>query len=264
MTDKQLQSLTKLVMTYGRDIETRNSLVKRLITQTCSFHETPLVTVRKTAWKNALREMEWFLSGSSNIKDLDKRVHKWWKPWANLLGDVSYNYSKQFRRFGSHNIDQIQYLLNGIKNHPYSRRNVITTWDTSEMALSDTPITNCHGTVIQAFVSPDNQLTLVTYQRSADLLLGIPHNWIQYWAMLLWIARETDTRAFCLDWIGGDVHIYDQHYVAAKEIIDANIDHTNRPQLIINPTKGPFRAEDFTMVGDIPDPQVTTKLEMVV
>ena len=38
------------------------------------MNETPLISVRKTAWKQALQEMEWFLSGSDNIGHLPAAV----------------------------------------------------------------------------------------------------------------------------------------------------------------------------------------------
>ncbi len=139
-----------------------------------TFNDTPLISVRRTAWKNALREMEWFLSGSSNIDDLHKNVRSWWKPWADANGDVPNSYSKQFRRaegctttyvdLGDHfgqivksidEVDQIEYAINTLKNDPYSRRNVITTWHAYDMISSaETKIANCHGTSIQCFVDP--------------------------------------------------------------------------------------------------------------
>src|SRR5690606_12956522 len=112
------------------------------------FTELPLVTIRKTAVKNALREMEWFLSGSSNINDLHPSVRPWWTPWVDKDGEIKNNYSRQFRKYGG-TLDQISTLIEGMKSHPYSTRNLVTTWNSIEMIDPDTPITNCHGTVIQ-------------------------------------------------------------------------------------------------------------------
>src|SRR5690606_26897284 len=126
--------------------------------------------------------------GSEDIKDLHPSVRPWWEPWANIEGQVLFNYSDQFRAFAGTDgrvVDQIEYLIDGIKNHPYSRRNVITTWNAADMTNPACPITNCHSTVTQAFVNPDNSLHLVTYQRSVDVICGLPHNWIQYWSFLL-------------------------------------------------------------------------------
>src|SRR5271166_3924457 len=128
--DVTFASMLKEILERGTEIDTRNSITKRVTGLQTSFNSTPLVSVRTTAWKNAIREMEWFLSGSSNINDLDPKVQHWWKPWANEHGEVANNYSKQFRGFSADDgdFDQVQFFLNAIKDHPNSRRTVMTTW----------------------------------------------------------------------------------------------------------------------------------------
>lgn len=265
--DKQYLKLLGDILNHGSTVSTRNSVTKRLTGLTARFDSTPLISVRKTAWKTALREFEWFMSGSSNIKDLDSRVHHWWKPWADEKGFIRNNYSKQFRSFDGElqntedqpawegincrTIDQIQYLVDGIKDHPYSRRNVITTWNTAEMADPSTPITNCHGTVIQAFVEPsDNSLELVMYQRSSDMLLGMSHNWIQYWAFLLWLSTEAGRVPGKFTWMGGDCHIYDDHVPLVTEMLNADLTSINTPTLVYKGSKGEaFRADNFMLEG---------------
>jgi thymidylate synthase len=65
------------VLLNGETVRTRNSVVKRITTQTVKFDHTPLVVERKTAWKLALREWEFFMSGSSDINDLHPSVRHW-------------------------------------------------------------------------------------------------------------------------------------------------------------------------------------------
>jgi thymidylate synthase len=193
------------------------------------------------------------------------------------------NYSVQFRGFADmdddgyygNTFDQIAYLVKGIKDHPYSRRNVITTWNTAEMADPECPITNCHGTVIQVFVDKKNKLHLVTYQRSVDVIVGMPHNIFQYWAFLMWLAHRGGREVGTLTWIGGDIHIYDTHKDLARRIVDLNntwklgrlthvfsttIDTLN---LIYKPTSEEFLAEDFSLDG-VYNPCIMDKAEMVV
>lgn len=272
--DAQYLNLLSLAYFDGYTLETRNSVCRRTIAQKCSFSEAPLVSVRKTAWKYALREMEWFLSGSNNIKDLHPSVHHWWKPWAKEDGVVANNYGRQLRDFNglvdgtdypeyrAVDVDQIEYLIDGIKNHPNSRRNVITCWNTAEMVHSSTPVTNCHNTVTQAFVT-DNRLTLVTYQRSADLLCGLPANWIQEWALLLWLAHRTGREVGRLVWIGGDCHLYKQHWPLTEKLLDRNYKLEQPPDLIYEPTSEDFKADDFRLSGEY-KPLFTDTAEMVV
>lgn len=253
----------------GHVINTRNSECRRWIAGYWKFWQIPLVSARRTAWKNALREWEWFMSGSNRIEDLHPSVRQWWEPWVNDAGIVPFNYGYQFSNFAGSDIvgtiDQIKYLVDGIRNHPFSRRNVITTWNTADMADSECPITNCHGTVIQAFVNPDDSLHLATYQRSADVICGLPHNWVQYWAFLMWLAHRGGRSVGSLTWVGGDVHVYKQHYELADKILRAATSRKpgNTPNLVYTPTSEEFKADDFTLDGEY-TPVLTDRAEMVV
>jgi thymidylate synthase len=264
MCDSEYQDLLARLLYRGEIVTTRNSKVARSIAEVKTFDRTPLVCCRRTAWKNALREWEWFLSGSCNLRDLHPDVQSWWRPWANHNGDVFFNYSWQLRGFvgmEGRMCDQISYLVDGVKDHPYSRRNVITTWNTADMTSPDCPITNCHGTVIQAFVDTRNYLTLVTYQRSADVVCGLPHNWVQYWAFLLWLAHRGGREPRRLVWLGGDVHLYEVHKDLASEVI--KVAPSTGPELVYTSTSEDFRADDFALDGPY-HPRITTRAEMVI
>ena len=270
-TDVIYGDLVRHVLTTGTRLKTRNHDCIRRHTITIIFHQTPLVSVRKTAWKTALREWEWFMSGSNNIKDLHPAVHHWWKPWVDEDGNVRYNYSQQFRSFNGvphapeemasayepRCVDQIAYLIEGIKVHRTSRRLVATTWNASEMMMPDCPVTNCHGTVVQFFSDEKtNILDMTTYQRSCDLIVGVPHNWFQYWAFLLWMAKRTGSKVGKMTWIGGDVHVYDEpsHRKAADWIVEHAGDTTAKegygpPELVHTAESEDleFKADDFEL-----------------
>ena len=273
--DEQYIELLHYCVKNGEEISTRNSKVKRLITSQMWLYDTPLVSVRKTAWKNALREWEWFMSGSDRIEDLHPSVRHWWAPWANGEGRVKYNYSQQLREFvgsdrqygDAHDdmllVDQVALLVEGLKKHPNSRRNLLTTWNAAEMVRPDCPITNCHNTVTQAFVTGGNRLHLVTYQRSVDVVCGLPHNLIQMAAFQMWLCARTGLVVDGLTWIGGDVHVYEQHYELADKMLKADLSYEPGPVLCYQPTSDDFKADDFYLDGEY-KPVLTDKAEMVV
>lgn len=162
-------------------------------------------------------------------------------------------------------IDQVGDLIDGIKNHPYSRRHAITTWIPQHVQMGLVNPTNCHGTIIQTFVDTANALHLVTYQRSADVVCGLPHNLIQYWAFLMWLAHRAGRGVGSLTWIGGDVHLYDVHTGVAEAIVKAMLetDPVETPQLVYTPTTEEFRADDFTLDREY-RPLLELRAEMVV
>lgn len=265
--DQVYADLVQECLTLGEEVTTRNSDVFRIIVKTLAFNSTPLISARKTAWKSCLREWEWFMSGSNNLNDLPESVKPWWKPWADKDGEIWGNYSKQFRTFYGYAgqwVDQIQRFIGGIYGHPFSRRNVITTWNTCDMVNPWCPITNCHGTIIQAFVDTANRLDLVMYQRSVDVVCGLPHNWFQYWAFLLWLAHRTGRGVGKFTWIGGDIHIYSKHVELARAICAVvKTDKINTPNLLYTPTGEEFKADDFSLDGEY-KPVIETRAEMVV
>lgn len=266
MTDLVYGSLLSRLLSDGSEVTTRNSRCRRLRCVPVTFASTPLVCVRATAWKNALRELEWFLSGDGDdFKFCPEQVRPWWQPWVNKEGRIPFNYGHQLRgESGVNDYDQIAYLLNGVKSHPFSRRNLISTWDTEDMADPECPITNCWGTVLQAFVEPaDDTLHLVTYQRSADAVCGVPHNWLQMWGFLLWLAHRTGRAVGSLQWVGGDVHLYEVHEDLAGRIVAAVDPHRDCPELVYEPTSEDFRADDFSLSRRY-DPDIRERAEMVV
>jgi thymidylate synthase len=265
--DNKYRRLINKVRFGGIAVKTRNSGCVRITGYTSKFDSTPLICLRRTAWKNCLREWEWFMSGSSYVNDLHESARPWWKPWGGYEGIVYNNYGKQFRSFRGHTqtVDQIELLIDGIKEHPHSRRHVITTWNTADMNSTITPITNCHGTMIQCFVRPAENgeaLDLCTYQRSCDLIVGVPHNWFQYWAFLVWLAHRTGKLVGELKWIGGDVHIYDAHADLAARIAHGKITQ-EPPQLLYKPSSDEFKAEDFTLDREY-TPTIDEKAQMIV
>lgn len=266
-TDEIFRELVEDVLVNGNYMDTRNGKVVRSTNKMITFDSTPLIGIRKTSWKNALREWEWFMSGSSHLEDLHPSVRSWWEPFA-VDGCVNYNYSAQLRMAVGYDLDkycdQIMYLIDGIKSNPTSRRLVATTWNASDMTNSDCPITNCHGTVIQFFAQPNGKLDLTMYQRSCDLMLGVPHNWIQYWAFLQYMAHVTGKLVGSFTWVGGDVHVYNSHIEMAYKMLKHNEQLPRVPQMEYYPSEGTtFKADDFVLDAEY-EPVFKERLKMEV
>jgi thymidylate synthase len=240
------------------------------------FRTAPLVTLRKTAWRMALREWEWFMSGDSKCPD---ELLPWWEHQLNPSGQYVAGYGEQLRgtRCGCpYFSDQIEMFLDGIRRHSESRRLVLTTWSPEDMwritLLNENPNTptTCHTSFLQAFVR-DGELYFTSVQRSADMLLGVPHNWIQTWGFLLYCAQHAGLSIGGLRWLFGDAHVYQHpsHTNVLQQFLDLSPDHPRLNGLTVTPTLSyeaprsdegvpPFRAADFRMIGAL-EPLITDR-----
>lgn len=276
--DRIYVNLLQQILSEGEQVNTRNSITtSHFNLPNVTFTEFPLVTLKKTAVKKSIKEMGWFLSGDSKCP---KELLDWWDGQLNEDGYLLESYSYQFRHFDAH-FDQLQFILKGIRNNPNSRRLVMTVWNPSDMAYitetnnnPNTP-TCCHSIVIQFFVR-QGKLHMKTYQRSADMLLGVPHNWVQSWAFLLYLAYHTNLQVGSMTWMWGDAHIYEEasHIAAVNEMCkDELCDFGNKTkvQLAYQPEHTNFdsnnvpifRAEDFKIIGTIPEPVVKHKIKLI-
>jgi len=176
----------------------------------------PLLTTKKVAWKNAIKELLWMISGSSNINDLPTETQHWWKPWANEDGSLGPVYGELWRKwpYGNDKIDQLQNVINSISDNPTSRRHIINTWHVGE--INNQKLPPCHGLIIQ-FCVDTNLLSCKVYQRSADVFIGSTMNIFEYAVLLHMISQVCNLIPHKLVYSLGDAHIYNNHQMQVQE-----------------------------------------------
>lgn len=206
--------------------------------------KVPLITSKKVAWKMALREFMWMLTGSTNINHLQQWspvMSGIWAAWANKDGDIGPTYGAQYRNAGGtliidHNydefqtgrpapnsgVDQVQKLIVDLLGTPNTRRALISLWSVPE--LQDMGIEPCM-VLFQFSLRGEryDKLDLHVYQRSADMMLGVPFDLFQAGFLAHVVARELTllsgraVQANRMTWSAGDVHIYHNQIEAARE-----------------------------------------------
>lgn len=213
-------------------------------------NRVPLVTSKAVPVQMALRELFWQLSGSTNINDLAKSSPKMaeiWANWADKDGSIGPTYGAQYRNAGGslstgtprnitnhlgqqvasadYGVDQLRQTIFRLAETPDTRRAVISLWSAPEleaMALEPCMVLfqfSLRGTGF-------NQLDLSVYQRSADLMLGVPFDLFQAGVLMHLVAREVQrltgrsTKPGRMVWQGGDVHIYNNQLDAVDQQLD--------------------------------------------
>lgn len=233
----------------------------------------PATTTKKLAWKAVVSELLWFLEGSGDERRLAEILHgtrdaskntiwtananaDYWKPKAKYHGDLGRIYGKQWRDFNG--IDQLQNLIDGIKNDPGSRRHILTAWNPAE--LDQMALPPCH--VMSQFDVTDGYLSCQLYQRSCDMFLGVPFNIASYSLLTHIIARECDLKVGDFVWTGGDCHIYNNHFDAVREQLSR--EEKSLPTLFMTVGKkwNEYVLDDFKLDGY--DPWGPIKAEMAV
>ena len=207
----------------------------------------PLLTTKKLHLKSIIYELLWFLKGDTNVHYLQEHGVRIWNEWADENGELGPVYGHQWRSWPDYNggtIDQIQNVLNLIKNHPDSRRMIVSAWNVAEVEKMALP--PCH-TMFQFYVA-NGRLSLQLYQRSADIFLGVPFNIASYALLLMMMAQVTGLKAGDFIHTTGDTHLYLNHLDQAR----LQLTRTPRklPKMKINPDVKDlfsFQYEDFQL-----------------
>src|SRR5699024_2322803 len=155
-------------------------------------------------------------------------------------------------------IDQIQNVIEQIKETPHSRRLIVSAWNPEDIPSMALP--PCH-TLFQFYVQ-DGKLSCQLYQRSADLFLGVPFNIASYALLTHIIAAECGLEVGEFVHTFGDVHIYSNHTDQIKEQLSR--EKRSLPQLKINVKRDSIDAyelDNFEIVGYDPHPAIKARSE---
>ena len=222
----------------------------------------PLLTTKRVHLRSIIHELLWFLAGDTNVRYLQEHGVRIWNEWAGPDGDLGHIYGYQWRTWptpdGGH-LDQVSQALDLIRNHPESRRIIVSAWNAGEIDRMNLP--PCHA-LFQFYVS-DGRLSLQLYQRSADSFLGVPFNIASYALLCMMMAQVTGLRPGEFVHTFGDLHLYRNHVEQALLLLS----RTPRPlpRMLLNPAVSDlfaFRYEDFRLEGYDPWPAIRAEVSV--
>jgi thymidylate synthase len=193
----------------------------------------PLVTTKKVLFDAVVRELLWFIRGSTNINDDLVQHTPIWNAWADPDGELGPIYGYQWRSwpryvpvtgsgeednpdavlFRQERVDQLREVIDQIKSRPDSRRLIVSAWNVSDIPRMKLP--PCHA--FFQFYVVNGRLDLQLYQRSADMALGVPFNIASYALLLQMVAQECGLTPGVFTHTLGDAHIYLNHVDGVRE-----------------------------------------------
>lgn len=275
--------------------------------------EFPLITTKKLYIKGILGELLWFLGNHmkddrykdlpmTNIQFLKDNNINIWNEWADKDGNLGPIYGYQWTKWknsiiledGSGEgwydepINQIDNLINDLKNNPDSRRLMVNAWNVSD--LQEMNLMPCHfgfqcysvkmdlmeryykfneyakmnsldvtgmstDDAMKHYNFPTRKLSLNWFQRSNDVPIGSPYNIASYAFLTHMLAQITNHYPGELIGNLGDCHIY----VNQMDGINEQLTRTPRqlPRLKLNrkvTSIYDFKFEDFEIINYNPYP----------
>lgn len=248
----------------------------------------PFLTTKQLAWKSVLKELLWFIQGKTDSKLLEEQKVMIWKGNSTrefldnrglnhyVEGDIGEMYGFNWRYYGAEykgccndytgqGYDQLKQLIENLKNDPFSRRHMITTFNPA--TAKNGTLLPCHGIVSQFYVDEDKSeqkhLSCHVYCRSSDCFLGLPFNIASYAIFTYIIAKLVDMKPKELIISTGDTHIYLNHLEQVKTQLER--DPLPFPILEIsdeikNKDLNDINENDFNLVGYLHHPVIKASM----
>ena len=229
----------------------------------------PLLTTKKLHFESIANELIWFLNGDTNIQWLNDNGVSIWNEWATEEGELGPVYGKQWTQWPTKSgdtINQIDHVVDSLKNKPDSRRILFHGWNVEYLPDENiSPQDNvkqgrmalppCH--LLYQFYVANHQLSAQLYIRSSDTFLGLPYNTASVALLVHMLAQQCDLEVGEIIVTTGDSHIYLNHL----EQVQTQLAREPRPLPILNIKRKPdsiydYRFEDFEMVGYDPHPGI--------
>lgn len=182
------------------------------------------------------------------------------------LGDLGPVYGHQWTKYldlsgPSEVTNQLDYVVDQVRNNPLSRRILLNAWNASDMLDKYTALPCCH-LGFQLYVDGVH-LDMMFTMRSNDVFLGCPYNIASYAALLHAIAHITGKTPRYMKQVTGDAHIYNGHLEAVNEQLERDLD-IPAPTLTIRDRGqqrlSDFCEEDFILEGYNPLPSIKAPL----
>lgn len=195
----------------------------------------PLLTSRFVPLKAVMHELQWFLSGRTDVEFLHQRnVHIWDANTTRAFldsrglhdlpeGQAGPIYGAQWRSWGGRGIDQVQALIDGLRNNRYDRRHLVSAWNAEDIPKMALP--PCHFSW-EMVVLPDertgeDRLHCVVTMRSADMPVGVPFNIASYSLLTHMISEVVGIAPGTLVMSLAIPHVYEANAETAREQVRA-------------------------------------------
>lgn len=182
----------------------------------------PIVQHKKLFINGVWKELLFFLHGFTDVRILQEQGVHIWDANADPQYKIDHNkhladhelgpiYGYQWRNFNSQGYDQLKYIIDQLLSHSLSRRLFMSAWNPAQ--LDEMVLPPCHVSYhfIPYVKNGIYTVDLMMYQRSADVMLGLPFNIASCAFLLLIICKYCSVNPGSVCICIGNAHIYKKH-----------------------------------------------------
>ena len=229
----------------------------------------PVLTTKKLHFKSIVNELIWFLNGDTNTRWLRENGVSIWDEWATEDGDLGPIYGKQWTAWPTRDggsINQIDYVVNCLKQNPDSRRILFHGWNVEylpdetispqdNVRQGKMALPPCH--LLYQFYVANGRLSAQLLIRSSDSFLGLPYNIASLALLTTMLAQQCELELGEIIVCTGDSHIYSNH----EQQVAAQLARTPGPLPQLQIKRKPesiydYRFEDFELLNYQAEPNI--------
>lgn len=171
MWQNDYHNLIKNILYSGNQRPSRAGITKSLFAQqlVVQANEFPILESRRIFFGGVLGELAAMLRGANTVQEFKKFGCNYWDSWGDSEGKLELDYGTAWRNFNG--VDQLSELIDGLASNPVGRRHIITGWRPDR--LNEVALPCCH-LLYQWYVDNNGALDMLWYQRSVDVMVGLP------------------------------------------------------------------------------------------
>ena len=130
--------------------------------------------------------------------------------------DLQYTYGDRFRNYDD--VDQLQYLIDTLRNKLYSRRAVAVLWNPTIDYVDEVPCIDLYQAIVQ-----DNKLYILAYLRANDVYNGFPRNIYGILKIQDVLCQELGLERGYVNTITGSAHVYERNFQDISTYVDGDV-----------------------------------------
>lgn len=191
---------------------------------------------------SCLGELCWYLAKDRTLEFIEYYIPKY-RQYADN-GIIAGGYGK--RLFDWNGINQIENIINRLKDKPESRKAVVQIFDRNDIIeLFNDVACTCS----LQFMVRENKLHLITYMRSNDACLGLPHDIFCFTMIQEIVARTIGVELGVYKHVVGSLHVYTKDIETVNAYINEGYQSTKHPMPIM-PCANPWESIELLLQAE--------------